>query len=227
MNKKIPSILSILILSLIVSCGKDTKEDKKQEVMPIEKPAQLRSEEDVLNSNFDKSIIKWEGSVLAKSHNGLLGFNQATLYVDKNDGLYGGTFIVNIKSLTVEDLEGEDKLSLEEHLKGTLEGKEDHFFDVNKFPTATLEIVHSERINEHTYTIIANLTIKNKTNPVEFSAKLGLNQAVGVYNFKTERIIIDRTKFGIKFMSSNFFDGLGDKAIRDEIMFSVYIETEK
>jgi polyisoprenoid-binding protein YceI len=225
MNKKIYSILSILIFSVIVSCGKDPKEDKKQEVMPIQETAQLRSEEDIINFGIEKSSISWEGKAITKSHDGSLQFKKAQLYVDKNDGMYGGHFIVDMNSLKVLDLEGDDKLSLEGHLKGTIEGKEDHFFDVKKFPTASLEIVLVDRVDEYSYTVVANLTMKNETQQVKFLCKLGLNEATGKYSFKTERIKVDRTKFGIKFMSSNFFDGLGDKAINDEIMFSVNLES--
>ncbi len=221
MNKKIYSILSILIFSLIVSCGKEQKNKTERETIQLEEAAKLQSEEDIIEFNLDSSKIFWEGSALTKSHDGSLSFKKAELFVNESEGIYGGNFWIDMYSLTVLDLDGDDKLSLEGHLKGTLEGKEDHFFDVNKYPYAKLEIVHAQRLNEYAYLITANLNIKEQTRQIEFNAKLGFNESEGAYNFVTEKIKIDRTKFGIKFMSSNFFDGLGDKAINDEITVSV------
>lgn len=40
-----------------------------------------------------------------------------------------------MESINVEDLEGQDKIDLEKHLKGTVKGKE-HFFNVQKYPKA-------------------------------------------------------------------------------------------
>ena len=68
------------------------------------------------------------------------------------------------------------------------------------------------------YTIKGNLTIKGITNEVEFPATI---QTVGNQLTAKAKILVDRTKFDIKFRSGNFFENLGDKAIEDNFELNV------
>ena len=65
------------------------------------------------------------------------------------------------------------------------------------------------------YEVVADLTIKNVTESVQFETEL-LN------NVATADLIIDRTKFDIKY-SSGSFKNLGDKMIYDNFSISVNI----
>ena len=62
-------------------------------------------------------------------------------------------------------------------------------------------------------TFTADLTIKGITAPVEFDAEVndqsGQLTATGV-------MTVNRTKYGIKYGSGSFFEGLGDKVIYDD-----------
>lgn len=92
---------------------------------------------------------------------------------------------------------------LEGHLKS------DDFFGVEKFPTATLIFTDVKVKGKNSYNITGDLTIKGKTNPVTFE--------ISIYGSKaTTSLKIDRTKYGVKYGSTSFFDGLKDKAIYDE-----------
>lgn len=220
MKKSKLTLLIMLVVLMGISCSKESKnnQEKKDTTENLQKPSPLRDEADLV-SLADKAVLYWEGKAIAKSHNGSLNFRTANLYVNESDGIYGGSFVVDMKSLSVLDLTGDDKLTLEGHLKGTIEGKEDHFFDISTYPTAKLDIVHAERLNEYAYLIIANLQLKDVTREIKFNAKYDFNEENEIHYFVTQEINVDRTKFGIKFMSSNFFDGLGDKAINDEVSF--------
>ena len=77
--------------------------------------------------NLQESSVKWTGVQLSgKSHYGTLAFESADLSFSENK-LVGGNFIVDMTSLSVDDLTGRGKNSLEGHLKA------DDFFSVNDF----------------------------------------------------------------------------------------------
>ena len=59
----------------------------------------------------------------------------------------------------------------------------------------------------------ADLTIKGITSPVEFDAEV--NETSGKLTV-SGILTVNRTKFGIKYGSGSFFEGLGDKVIYDD-----------
>ncbi|MDK2772760.1 MAG: YceI family protein, partial [Flavobacterium sp.] len=64
------------------------------------------------------------------------------------------------------------------------------------------------------YTVFADLTIKGKTNPVNFDLTVNENTA-------TTKLVIDRTEYDIKYGSGSFFENLGDKTIYDDFELNV------
>ena len=220
MKKNKFTLLIVLVAMMSFSCSNEKKSEKEEIQEELKEASPLHNEEDIVRLE-DSLTLLWEGSAVGKKHDGSLKFREANLFVNESEGVYGGNFIVDMNSLEVLDLKGDDKASLEGHLMGTLEGKEDHFFDAKKYPNAALEIVHAERLTETNYTIYANLEIKGIKREISFLAKHAYDENNKVHHFATEQIKVDRTKYGIKFMSSNFFEGLGDKAISDEITFNV------
>ncbi len=92
------------------------------------------------------------------------------------------------------------------------------FFDVAKHPTAVFVITGLKPVtnavaSKLNYNVTGNLTIKGITNTVTFPAIITVKD--GLVTAKAD-VVLDRTKFDIKYRSSNFFGGLGDKAILDE-----------
>ena len=75
----------------------------------------------------------WKGYKVTGSHVGIITIKSGHLNFDK-DILTGGSFEIDMSTITVTDLEGEYKGKLEGHLKS------DDFFGVEKFPTATLQL---------------------------------------------------------------------------------------
>ena len=133
--------------------------------------------------------------------------------------LVGGQFSIDMTSITCTDLkpeEGGDKLV------GHLKNKD--FFNVEKFPLATITITRAVKGDGNSYKILADLTIKGIKHPVTFPAKVTIN---GLNFSATAKIKIDRTKWGIEYKSGNFFENLGDYLIKDEIEFDVYLLSVK
>ena len=79
-----------------------------------------------LTANQTKSLVRWYGEELTgKTHFGNLSFKEGQ--IELQDGLIiGGNFVVNMTSLSVEDLSGGAKARLEGHLRS------DDFFSVDK-----------------------------------------------------------------------------------------------
>lgn len=158
----------------------------------------------------ESSKIVWKGYKVTGSHEGTINLKSGSLLFD-NDKLTGGEFVIDMPTIVSTDLTGEYKGKLEGHLKS------DDFFGVEKFATAALIFTKVKAKGKNSYTITGDLTIKGKTNPVTFEISIYGNKA-------TTSLKIDRTKYDIKYGSTNFFDGLKDKAIYDE--FDLVIDLE-
>ena len=164
------------------------------------------------------SNLKWEGkkSVIDSKHEGLIKLKSGELSM-AGDQLKGGKFEIDMTSLTNTDVtDAEKNAQLVGHLKS------EDFFDVAKFPTATVKIKNAksvEGIVGPTYEVVADLTIKGKTNEVKFPATIIERDGKKVAK---ANITIDRTKWDVRYGSGKFFKGLGDKAIADN--FQVDLE---
>ncbi len=157
--------------------------------------------------NTKNSTVLWKGNKVTGSHEGVIKIKSGLLKFNKEE-LIGGEFEIDMNSLVCTDLSGEYKGKLEGHLKS------DDFFSVTKFPTATLKIKKVIKQKGNIYECTADITIKGKTEVVQFNTTLNKNSA-------TAKIKIDRTKFDVKYGSGSFFDGLGDNMIYDEFDLNI------
>lgn len=162
------------------------------------------------NINTATSSIEWLGKKVTGQHNGTVNFKDGTLVFKKNI-LAGGSFTVNMTSLTATDLSGEYQGKLNGHLKA------DDFFGTEKFPTATLVFKKIGVKSANVYNVTADLTIKGITKPVTFELTVNGNTATTTFN-------VDRTKYDIKYGSKSFFESIGDKAIYDEFELKVALK---
>ncbi|MAV04910.1 MAG: lipid-binding protein, partial [Flavobacteriaceae bacterium] len=117
-----------------------------------------------------------------------------------------GNFIVDMTSISVEDISGSGKKRLEGHLKS------DDFFSVDKHDKALLSIKGSKKTDKG-FLVDANLTIKDLTHPIQFN----MVSIEGGYNAD---LVFDRSKYNVRFRSGSFFENLGDKLIIDDIVLS-------
>lgn len=158
--------------------------------------------------NAAKSTVNWVGKKVTGSHEGTVILKEGSL-IFKTKKLKGGTFTVDLSTITVTDLKaGQGKESLEGHLKA------DDFFGTDKYPTSKLVFKTIADKGNGTYTVTADLTIKDVTSPVTFDLVVKANTATTTFK-------IDRTKYGIKFKSKNFFENLGDNVINDDFDVTV------
>jgi polyisoprenoid-binding protein YceI len=159
-----------------------------------------------LNIKTADSTALWTGKKLAGKHTGTINFKSGSLSMDDGQ-ITEGLFEINMDSISVTDLTGDAKDQLEGHLKS------DDFFATNTFPTATLEIIESTKLDD-THKVTAHVTIKSITHPIKFDLVIQKNQA-------HTTLIIDRSKYDVKFGSKSFFKSLGDNLIYDNFELEV------
>ncbi len=109
-----------------------------------------------------------------------------------------------------------------ERLLGHL--KSEDFFGVEKNPVSKLVITESTPLDKGTGTVKGNLTIKGITNPIEFKVAMQKSDE-GIWFYTN--IVIDRSKYNIRYGSGSFFDNLGDKTIYDEFKLKVNLLVQK
>lgn len=177
--------------------------------------------------NTKTSKIFWSGSKPAGIHAGTLSLSDGTVVV-ANENIVGGNFTIDMNSINVTDLEGDEKLYLEGHLKGSDDKNRDDFFNVAKYPTAKFEIskvtkLENDSISNHI--VYGNLTLKDSTKLISFKAKVSMSEK-GL-NVKSPPFTINRTDFGIKYGSKNFFENLGDRFIDDNISLRLEVQATK
>lgn len=167
---------------------------------------------DYVRVDVEKSTVKWKGSKISTdSHEGLVQIEKGVLMINHGT-LVGGVISIDMTSISNTDMQERRKERLEGHLKS------DDFFDVEQFPISTITIIKATKKEGSNYNIVADLTIKGITHSITFDAEVSIRKIT----FSTKaKIKIDRTKWGIKYKSGNFFKDLGDKAILDEIEFDI------
>lgn len=170
------------------------------------------------NADLGSSNIIWKGYKVTGEHTGTVKLKNGTLSF--NDGkLSGGSFEIDMNTITDTDLEGEWAGKLVGHLKS------DDFFGVAKYPTAKFVITRAiPQDSKGNYKIIGNLTIKETTKEIKFAATA--TEANGVVT-ATGKATIDRSEYNVRYGSGSFFDGLGDKTIYDEFDLNITLVAKK
>jgi polyisoprenoid-binding protein YceI len=210
-------VLSLSLAFAVVSC-KDKAASAADATQEAAQAAGL-----VYSVTPDAAKINWEGSKPTGKHTGTINITSGEITV-KDGAVAAGNFVIDINSIVVTDLTGDDKLGLESHLKGTAEEEADHFFNAAKFPTGKFEIVSVTPSTEAGANAIVkgNLTLKDITKEVTIPANISITENSVVVT--TNQFAINRTDFGINYGSKNIFKDLGDKFIDDNIMIQLMVE---
>jgi len=170
-----------------------------------------------LNVDTDQSSIHWIGKKVTGEHAGTIKIKEGTLEMKKGM-LTGGSFVIDMSSIAVTDLQGDMAGKLAGHLTS------DDFFGTATHPTASLSITNVKNLEAGTFDVTADLTIKGITHPVMFTTFV-VGDDAGIS--ATAKIIVDRTKYDVKYGSGKFFDSLGDKMIYDDFELNVNIVASK
>ncbi|MDT0686074.1 YceI family protein [Autumnicola psychrophila] len=160
--------------------------------------------------NVEQSNINWKGKKLAGSHSGTINLKEGYINFEDNEPV-GGEFLMDMPTIKVTDLSGKNKQQLEDHLKN------EDFFAVDNYPTAKLVIKNVVKKEEGTYGVLGDLTIKEKTNPVTFDQNISGDSA-------SAKVVIDRSKFNVRYGSGSFFSNLGDNTIHDNFELDVNLK---
>jgi len=163
--------------------------------------------------NVQESTITWTGKKVTGQHTGTIDIKGGNLTFDDNGQLSGGQFEIDMNSIACTDLSGSSASQLESHLKS------DDFFGVAAFPVAILNITNVSNAGNDTYNVVADITIKGITQPIEFTTTMIDAHALA-------NIVIDRSKFNVRYGSGSFFQNLGDKAIYDEFTLEVKLSIQ-
>jgi len=169
-------------------------------------------------ADLAKSRLGWFSTKLvSNAHPGVIDIKSGNLVME-NGLLIGGEFVVDMT--TMRDIDNNEKLIA--HIKSA------DFFDVEKYPESKFVITEAKLLSDHNdgsarYKLVGDLTIKEKTNSIEFDALLTAvdNELIGTAKFS-----IDRTKWDLTYGSGQFFKELGDKAIKDNIDYDISLVTK-
>jgi polyisoprenoid-binding protein YceI len=179
---------------------------------------------DVMKIDTAASSVGWKGTKkMGSAHNGNISIKEGSVTVDGKGMLKAGEFVVDMSTISNEDLKGSP--DYQKKLVGHLASAD--FFDVAKFPTASFKIksVKADAKKKDEVIINGDFTMIGKTQAISFPAKLSVDKgtASGEATIK-----IDRTKWGLKYGSGNFFKELtADKIISDDFELTLKLVAKK
>ncbi len=222
MKKQIYSTITILtLITTMLACKSEKKnEAKAKAAQPIATTTSIANK---YKAVITDSHIKWTGAKPLEKHTGTIAIESGIIKTI-NSKIVSGSFLIDMRSIIVTDLKGKQKKGLEEHLKGFSEGKEDHFFNVVKYPNAAFEIT---TVTENTpQTLIqGNLTIRGIKKNISFPATIAFTSDKIIIT--SDPFAINRTDWGINYGSKSIFDNLGDKFINDNIILEIQLVANK
>lgn len=186
---------------------------------PDDPNTRLHLTDRIYRVDTDRSIIQWTGRNPSTTHFGTIGLKRGEMTV--KSGVLSGTFGIDMNAITNINLEG-DALQpvLISHLKS------DDFFLTKLFPTATFRIDGAEPAADSFLTIPncairGTLEMRGVKAEQEFMATLTPTAENGL--LAEAHFDIDRTRWGIIYGSSRFFEHMGMHVVFDLISFQVRI----
>lgn len=220
-------IFNLFLIAGIAAGTVACKNDAKNKVEPEEAKTAATPAEEAVTYQIDttESTIEWRGTKPTGEHRGTIDIQDGSLTAT-NEEITSGKVTIDMNSITVTDegMDEKDRTSLENHLKGTVEGKETDFFNVEKYPTATFEITGITEENGQKI-LQGNLTIKDKTKNIQFPIDADIDGEQ--LTLKSETFTIDRTNWNVNYGSKSVFDNLGDNFISDEMELTIDVKATR
>jgi len=215
-------LFAFAVALMITACERAPKGDKAK-ITEKEQAATPTGQTYVVDTAV--SYVKFTGWGVGKNHPGTFRLNYGATAVNR-DSVSGGSFVINIKSMKMEQKGRDIQSKLRPHL---LSGD---FFDADKFGTATFEITNvlpywlekdakKSLVEGANYTISGNLTLKGTTKNITFPARIELegNRLKADANFE-----IDRTQWKMNYGNDKT---LGDKFISETVNIELHLEALK
>lgn len=212
-------LLLLLAAFALTACKKNTTEAKEAG----EKNNIDNSTGTELLLNIADSYVTYNGTKkIGGGHNGKVILKEGKFLV-KDNQLVDGEFIIDMNTITNEDLPEDKKADLVGHLKGA------DFFDVENFPTAKFSILSVSGVKEDgMFDISGNLTIKNTVKEITVPAAITVD---GSSVSLSSTFSIDRTDFNIVYGSNSdknpsVADLAKDRIINDAVELSIVAQSK-
>ncbi len=158
--------------------------------------------------NTEKSTVAWTGKKIGSTHRGEVKIQSG--YFEFRDGdISGGNVIMDMTTISNRDSED---ASPNERLVGHL--KSGDFFEVETYPTATFEVTGATGFNNDRASVTGKMTIKGNSETISFDV-------VKKGEAYIAQVVVDRSKFDVRYGSDSFFDNLGDRAIDDIFVLDI------
>lgn len=170
------------------------------------------------NVDVAATKVTYVGKKVTGEHTGNVTAKAGTLSF-QDDIITGGEIVVDMNSLTSTDITDKDY-----NAKYVGHMKSPDFFDTAKYPESKLVIKSSKKVAQG-LEVTGDLTMIGQTKPVTFVVT-DLKKTDAVVTGKSN-LNLNRTLWGLKYGSSNFFKGLGDKAIKDEFTLAIDLTAKK
>lgn len=168
-------------------------------------------------TDLEKSKVIWSGTKLVGGgHEGDLKVKSGYIVFAEGKPV-AAEVVMDMNTINCTDLKAgsKSKQKLEAHLKN------EDFFAVTQYPTATLKATSFKLYQGSVYAVDGELTIRGVTQPIGFTVELTKSatttKGTGSFEF-------DRVEFNVKYNSSKLFKTLGDKAINDIVRLSFNFE---
>ncbi len=162
--------------------------------------------------DLNKSTLKWGATKVGGGHHGIIAPESGTITLIKNN-ITRGSIIVDMKSiacLDINDKELNDKFMSE--LKSEI------FFNVKKYPKASLKIKDFIFSNGETYKAVGDLKIRGVNNSVILA--LEIKKQKNIIKVKS-KFKFDRTKFNIYTESTGMMSFIGNKIVDNNVKVEV------
>ena len=216
--KIILRLLPILLFGMMQGCSEAPKGDK---ATIIEKQDASEAKGKVFAVDTAVSRIRFTGHGVGKNHPGTFHLSHGTVGVAGNE-VTGGSFVINVKSMELEQKGGMFDKKLHPHL---LSGD---FFDADRFGTAKFEITKVEPYSSSdtsvvrgaNYKVSGNLTLKDVTKNITFPAQIDLDGNIlkAKANFD-----IDRRQWNMNYGNDKT---LGDKFISETVNIEMDLQAK-
>jgi protocatechuate 3,4-dioxygenase, beta subunit len=172
-------------------------------------PARL----DTMRLDTDSTLITWKGTKFGGrgKHEGTVGVAPGSIMLG-GAAMIAGTITIPLSSLTVTDIpswEPVPRNRLRNHLLGP------DFFEVSRFPSATLELQRAVRTAPGVLRVQARLTIRDSTRSIQFDARLDHAPEASVAANAYFRI--NRNLWGLTYRGSQ----AGNDLVDDDITFRI------
>ncbi len=208
--------LAIIAAPWLISCNEPVT-GKAKTSAPVSTLSLHEGDERYYKVDTRESVIGWKGSSLmgTNDHNGYLYPSKGELKIE-NDQLIGGVIEIDMNSIEDKDHKSDNKLIA--HLKNA------DFFDVEKFPFSKITFTKVTPTNGQDKQVTGDLTIKGITHPVTFPAHIDIATKIVK---ATGKLVIDRSKWDVRYKSQKFYDLVAKQAISDSIWYQISIVAKK